>query len=411
VAVAVESDGGGRSSSSQALGPVPLGFGVYNPESLYKVRFLCHRFLQPALYERIVETEDTASGALQLLLEHHFRTAMQKRQALLLVSPNGDGQTDTYRLVNGEGDGLSGLAVDVINDVAVVMSSSAWTEIHRPTILAALESVLSFATKKYDIVWKRTQNRIRQDGYTEVKSGEDEPMNVDNNDDQHMVLSKENGILYETYPYADGQKTGVYCDQRENRFNLAQLCLDKRVLDLCCYHGGFALNALVNGKASSATAVDSSSAAIDAVQANARLNACDEKLECIAADVTSFLQDSFGTRQYDVVVLDPPKLAPSATALDKARRKYHGLNRDAIKVVSRERGGLLLTCTCSAAMTQKDGGRYFLETVHGAALAAGRSATLLRVSGAASCHTQSPIAWPAGSYLTAALFFVHPVCE
>jgi len=149
---------------------------------------------------------------------------------------------------------------------------------------------------------------------------------------------------------------------------------------------------------------------IEACQENARVNGCADKMDCVRSDITPFLQESYKNEQeFDVVVLDPPKLAPSASALEKARRKYHGLNRDAIKVVSGQYGGLLLTCTCSAAMTQKDGGQYFLEMVHGAALAAGRSVTLLRTSGAASCHTQSPIAWPAGSYLTAALFYVHPL--
>jgi 23S rRNA G2069 N7-methylase RlmK/C1962 C5-methylase RlmI len=139
-----------------------------------------------------------------------------------------------------------------------------------------------------------------------------------------------------------------------------------------------------------------------------------DKLETICSDITVFLQQQCHGdpgRQYDVVVLDPPKLAPTTTGLDKAKRKYHGLNRDAIKVVNEKEGGLLLTCTCSAAMTQKDGGRYFLDMVSGAALAAGRCVTLLRVTGAASCHTQSPVAYPAGSYLTAALFYVHPTGE
>jgi len=112
--------------------------------------------------------------------------------------------------------------------------------------------------------------------------------------------------------------------------------------------------------------------------------------------------------KFDVVVLDPPKLAPSVKALQRASRKYHSLNRDAMKLIGNE-GGLLMTCTCSAAMTQKDGGKYFLEMVQQASLSAQREVTLLRVSGAAPCHTQSPFSFPAGNYLTAALFMVHPI--
>lgn len=217
--------------------------------------------------------------------------------------------------------------------------------------------------------------------------------------------------MYQSHPFAiAGQKTSVYCDQRENRLSLAKLCKDKRVLDLCCYHGGFGLNALINGNAASATFIDSSADAIAVCEQNGQLNHCQERMTTAQSDITDWMQATYRRNEdFDVVVLDPPKLAPSEKLLEKARRKYHGINRDAIKLVSQQQGGLLLTCTCSAAMTQKDGGQYFLDMVHGAALAAGRQITLMRVSGAASCHTQSPVAWPAGAYLTAALFFVHPI--
>lgn len=210
---------------------------------------------------------------------------------------------------------------------------------------------------------------------------------------------------------------GVYCDQRENRLFLAPLCRDKRVLDLCCYHGGFALHAAKIGGARSVTAVDSSAAALDIAQTNAELNNCEDEVKFVHSDITDFMQSAIAHAKndddelYDVVILDPPKLAPTAARLDKARRKYHSFNRDAIQLVSRSKGGLLLTCTCSASMTQKDGGQYFLNTVHAAALAAKRQVSLLNVRGAASCHVQSPIAWPAGDYLTAALFYVHPIEE
>jgi 23S rRNA G2069 N7-methylase RlmK/C1962 C5-methylase RlmI len=264
------------------------------------------------------------------------------------------------------------------------------------------------------IIWKTTPSRLKQDGLEmdEQKDDEANQQLLDPvSDPTSSVIATENGIRYHTYPYSDGQKTGVYCDQRENRWNLAQLCRGKRVLDLCCYHGGFSLNAILNGGALCSTGVDSSEDAILTCQRNAQLNGCTEsQLKFIQSDITSFLQDTAASDQgivYDVIVLDPPKLAPSVNGLDKARRKYHAFNRDAIKLIAPE-GGLLLTCTCSAAMTQKDGGRYFLEMAQGAALAVGREVTLLRVSGAASCHTQSPISWPAGAYLTAALFYVHP---
>uniref|UniRef100_A0A6U1QRL5 S-adenosylmethionine-dependent methyltransferase domain-containing protein n=1 Tax=Cyclophora tenuis TaxID=216820 RepID=A0A6U1QRL5_CYCTE len=196
-------------------------------------------------------------------------------------------------------------------------------------------------------------------------------------------------------------------------------------MDLCCYHGGFSLNAKLNGMATYCVGVDSSAAAIAICKANAALNKVkvmeqpqdhqrtfnedddnkDGAMVFVQDDVSRFLKSC--QQRFDVIVLDPPKLAPTVAGLDRAARKYSALNRDALKLVS-PHGGLLMTCTCSAAMTQKDGGQYFLKMVQEAAVSAGRSITLLHTSGAASCHTQSPISYPAGAYLAAALFYVSP---
>ena len=167
---------------------------------------------------------------------------------------------------------------------------------------------------------------------------------------------------------------------------------------------------MVHGGASSCTGVDSSQDAIDAAIANAELNGLDDsRIQFLRDDIAQYMKDANDdAKEYDVIVLDPPKLAPSVSGLDRASRKYHALNRDAMKIIDRKEGGLLLTCTCSGAMTQKDGGNFFLQTVQNAALAAGRQVTLLRKSGAAPCHTQSPASYPAGNYLTAALFYVSP---
>jgi 23S rRNA G2069 N7-methylase RlmK/C1962 C5-methylase RlmI len=410
VEVLVEADNSNKGTiAKQPL--MSLGFGIFNPDSLYRVRILCHRYLQPQLYKQIASSsqqEQQAAllsqqdDALQRILSHHIDMARRKRMAINLPNEH----TNTYRLVHGEGDGLSGLAIDIVgNTVAVVMSSAAWCQTHKKSILKTIQAMLP---PEYDIVWKTTPTRLQQDGYSmdSMEAADD-----DNASRQDAVLCLENGVQYQVHPYAaGGQKTSFYCDQRENRARLAKLVDNKRVLDLCCYHGGFGLNAIVHGKASSVTMVDSSADAMATCQTNAKLNQCTDKVQLIQSDITVFMQTAFTNGdEYDVVVLDPPKLAPSEKLLDKARRKYHGINRDAIKLISKEHGGTLLTCTCSAAMAQKDGGQYFLSMVHGAALAAGRQVTLLRVTGAAACHTQSPVAWPAGAYLSAALFFVHPM--
>ena len=370
----------------------PIGFGMYNPNSLYRIRLLCHQYLQPQLYADILDssTTTTTTDAVRKVLDYHFRIAQQTR-AQYLNLPNEE--TNTYRLINGEGDGLSGLAVDVIDDVVVVMSSAGWIEKYKGQVLESLQTFFPESR----LVWKVTQSRLDQDGWTappvESNSSNDEKTE---NETEH-VLSKENGILYQVYPFQTGQKTGVYCDQRENRAYFGSLCKGKRVLDLCCYHGGFSLNAAKNG-AVKTVGVDSSQDAIDACRRNAELNGfSSDQVEFVRADVASFLKESEDT--FDVIVLDPPKLAPSVKSLDKAQRKYQSLNRAAIRLL--RDGGLLMTCTCSAAMTQDP--QRFLTTVQQAA-GASRTATLLKVNGAAPCHPTSPICYPAGQYLTAALF-------
>ena len=111
---------------------------------------------------------------------------------------------------------------------------------------------------------------------------------------------EENGIVFATYPFADGQKTGVYCDQRENRWNIAMLARNKRILDLCCYHGGFSLTAIAQGGAAAAVGVDSSPDAIAVCQMNADLNKCTDQVSFVRADIAEFLQQQY---QQEAVLL------------------------------------------------------------------------------------------------------------
>ena len=387
-----------------------IGYGVYNPHSMYRVRILCHATQHPVLAKdskrkQKTRVEDHDSEILKSILERKMSDAMNLRLAMNLPSES----TDTYRLVNGEGDGCSGLAVDIIGgSTSIVMSSAAWCEVHKVAIVEVLEGLLndhpSYNGVDIDIIWRNTPSRLKQDGYE--LSFESEASDEDDTE----VIATESSVKYLTYPYSNGQKTGFYCDQRDNRLMVAEYCRDKRVLDLCCYNGGFALNAMVQG-AAQCVGVDSSQDAIDAATANAMKNDLDPAtVSFVREDIAAYMKSAMNEEEeFDVIVLDPPKLAPNLSTLDKASRKYHALNRDAMNLINREKGGLLLTCTCSAAMTQKDGGQYFLNTVNGAGLSAKRRVTLLRVNGAAPCHTQSPASFPAGAYLTAALFHVGPV--
>lgn len=431
-----------------------IGYGIYNPNSMYRVRILCHQRSDPLLFQTIQQIHLASSNkqkehqqyheALQTILEWKLLAALQCRTFINLPSNS----TDTFRWINGEGDGLSGLCIDVIGlKAVVVMSSAAWVEIHQDTIQQAIRNVLiqqnATFPSKVEIIWRSTSSRLQQDGYYTISSTNSNSDNhdyehvkddkevehdiiIDRNDDlsnptpdssharfdKNFIIGTESNIKYKISPWS-GQKTGFYCDQRDNRQRISSLCKEKHVLDLCCYTGGFALNAAMNGGATFVLGVDSSQEAIERARENAYIlnELSSSQIQFERADIGIFMKKAFQSKQYyDVVILDPPKLAPSISSLDRSSRKYATLNRDAIQLVNPSRGGLLLTCTCSAAMTQREGGRFFLQTVQSAAMSAQRSITLLQLHGAAPCHTLSPAAtYPSGAYLTAALFFVSPI--
>jgi len=440
-----------------------IGYGVWNPFSMYKVRILCHLYSHPTLFHRIstlfnslqsekehqqleLNTNHPAiprmsaittttptvheQKVMEIILETKIKQAKNIRQQLHLPSI----ENNSYRLVNGEGDGLSGLVVDILGgQVAVIMSSALWCELYKDIILSTVDTILNadmglssfthdmnHTKNRVELVWRNTPSRLIQDGIQSLPELQQQQQPEENTSitanntakAEESILVVENGIKYYTYPWdMTSQKTGFYCDQRENRVEFAKFCQDKHVLDLCCFNGGFSLSAILVGHASHATGVDSSPVAIDAARKNALLNGLEEnQMEFIRDDITAFMKTAaLNGTEYDVIALDPPKLAPSLGDLERASRKYHSLNRDAMKLINKETGGILMTCTCSSAMTQKDGGQYFLQMIKEASLAAGRQITLLKTSGAAQCHTQCPASYPAGVYLTAAWIHVHPL--
>jgi len=176
----------------------------------------------------------------------------------------------------------------------------------------------------------------------------------------------ENGIRY-NINIAEGQKSGFYCDQRDNRKILASHAKGKKVLDCFCYTGGFTLNCLQNG-AASVTAVDSSVLALDTLRENLLLNGFDpSNVATIPSDVNKQLRKFREEGElFDIVILDPPKYAPSRSALDKASRAYKDLNRLGMSLLNS--GGLLATFSCSGAMNMET----FKQVLAWAALDAGK---------------------------------------
>ncbi|KAJ0253277.1 RlmI [Hirschfeldia incana] len=352
----------------------PIGWGLYNSVSMFCVR----------LMQLQHESTRDPSCALNVekLLQTRITQAVQLRNNLGLPSPN---TTSAYRLVNSEGDRLSGLIVDVFRDIAVVASSAAWLEKYRTHVEACLRSSIHGINH---INWRPSLDLLKEDGFdiSSLKQTQSAPL-----PERSMVV--ENGITYAIS--LEGQKTGFYTDQRESRHFISTISSGKTVLDLCCYSGGFALNA-AKGGATNVLGIDSSLPALELARENVLLNHMDpEKVVFFKQDSTEFMKGALSREEtWDIVILDPPKLAPRKKVLHNAAGMYRNLNSLAMRLTSS--GGLLMTCSCSGAMTQSG---KFLGILQSAAAMAGRKITVVREAGAASDHPLDP-SYPQGHYLS-----------
>jgi len=265
-----------------------------------------------------------------------------RKKVAVAVSSRGnileDKFTNTCRLIFSEADYLPGLIVDKYADYLAVQVLTSGIENVMPVIIDELQKLL----KPEGIFDKSDANSRAHEGLetvNQVLAGKHPP---------ELVKVIENGITY-GINIAEGQKSGFYCDQRDNRRIVADHAKGKKVLDCFCYTGGFTLNALKSG-ASSVTGVDSSALAIETSNKNIALNKLDAaKYTAVQSDVNKQLR-AFREQdeKFDLIVLDPPKYAPSRSALDKASRAYKDLNRLAMYLL--EPGGLLATFSCSGAM-------------------------------------------------------------
>ena len=249
-----------------------------------------------------------------------------------------DGTTNTCRLIFSESDYLPGLIVDKYADYLAVQVLTSGIEKMMPVIMDELQHIL----QPEGIFDKSDASSRMHEGLGTqniVLAGKHPPESLE---------EKENNITYHIN-IAEGQKSGFYCDQRDNRKIVASYAKGKKVLDCFCYTGGFTLNCLQNG-AASVTAVDSSVLAIDTLKENIVLNNLDSKnINTVVADVNKQLRKFKDNGDlFDTVILDPPKYAPSRSALDKASRAYKDLNRLAMSLLNS--GGLLATFSCSGAM-------------------------------------------------------------
>jgi 23S rRNA (cytosine1962-C5)-methyltransferase len=206
------------------------------------------------------------------------------------------------------------------------------------------------------------------------------------------VVIAEHGVRFRVAP-GSKHKTGFFLDQRDNRKTLASFCRGRRVLDLCCNTGGFAVYAKTLGGAAEVIGVDLDEQALALAKQNANLNQV--QVRFVQADLFPWLRDVLGTGQrFDVVVLDPAKQTRDREALELALKRYLDMNRLALQSVVP--GGLFLTCSCTGLVSEE----MFLDTVRRAAWQAGRSVQVLRVAGAGADHLFL-LHVPEGRYLKA----------
>jgi len=310
--------------------------------------------------------------------------AMAMRERLLPTASDG-----AVRLVNAESDGLPGLVVDRFGDVMVMQTTSAGARRWRDVIADALMALTSARA-----VYERSDSDVLEVEGLEVASGL-----LRGQLDSPRITCRENQLLVEI-DLAHGHRTGHYLDQQENRLLVGALAKDADVLDAFCYSGGFGLQALAHG-ARSLMAIDSSAPALAQLQRHLELNHLPaQRCSLLEEDVFKHLRKLRDARHsFDLIVLDPPKFAPTAATAERAARGYKDINLLALKLL--RPGGVLATFSCSGGVNAD----LFRKIVAGAALDAGVDVQLLRQLHASPDHPIA-MAFPEGEYLKGLLLRV-----
>jgi 23S rRNA (cytosine1962-C5)-methyltransferase len=324
-----------------------LGHGYYNRKSSIAVRMM---------------TFDETPFS-DLILTERIREAAALRAAVI---PHN---TTAYRIINAEGDRLPGLIVDRFGDVLCMQISAACMEGYRQIIAAELMSLFNATA-----VYERSKGEGRQlEGLNDVEGPVIGSLPQD-------IFAAEHGLKI-SIDVSKGQKTGYFTDQRDNRALFASYAQGKRIFDCFCYTGGFALHAC-NAGAETAFLVDTSAPALAIAQSNLRVNGFDLPADhFIQADAFEFFRHM--SHSFDLIVVDPPKLAPHKRDVDAAARAYKDLNFWAIRKI--KLGGILFTFSCSQNIDRP----LFSQIVMAAAVDSGKSVQILHVLSAAPDHPVS----------------------
>lgn len=336
--------------------------GLFNPNSSIRVR----------LY-----SWDEKSPLDDSFWDQRIQAAVRSRSEYVI-----NDSTTACRLINSEADALSGLTVDRYGDWLLVQLTS--------LALAERKDILFDLLEKHCAprgIWLRTEKGIRDLEGLSISDGL-----VRGEAPPRPLPILENGLTFQV-DVAEGQKTGFFLDQRENRLAVARYTAGHRVLDLFSYSGGFGITAAARGRAVAVTCVDSSKPALESVRENAEANGVSEKTVAVASDAFRYLESAREDGEiFDTVILDPPKMTRSASGVRSALRGYHSLNDLAVSIL--RPGGILATCCCSGHISRDD----FVRMLSSVATSSGRHIQILESRGHAADHPVSPNC-PENAYL------------
>lgn len=309
-----------------------LGAGLFNPWAKIPLRVVAH-------------------GA-DPFDESYFDVAISRAVSLRRDLFKLDEFTDAYRLINSDGDGLSGLTIDRYGDTLFCDLYS----------LGIAQRLPRWMPRLHELAGTKTARVHVDHDLGSLEGIKPSIFNETNAAAPRLVKIREHGIRYEV-DFAEGHKTGFFCDQRENRKALARFTKGGRVLDLCCYTGGFSLCAKVLGGAEDVTGVDLDEKAIEQAKRNANLNQA--RIKWVHTDAFAYArQMAQNGEKWDVVVLDPPKFifTRDESGNWEGRQKYEDLNQLAIGLV--KTGGIFVTCSCSGLLSLEDFEQHVIKAAH-----------------------------------------------
>jgi 23S rRNA (cytosine1962-C5)-methyltransferase len=352
---------------------------VFTSDDRYLVTGHFHKgtiFVRVLSWDRVDINQEFCNNKIQ--------AAFNFRKSLSLIDNE---TTNAYRLIHGEGDGLPGLIIDIYNDVAVLQTHSAGMMYAIDNLSAALQNTYG---KKLNAVYNKSFEALQKQNV----AAEPDHFIFDSPRQPQPVL--ENNYKF-SIDFVEGQKTGFFLDQRDNRKLLTGYCTDKAVLNTFCYSGGFSVYALGAG-ARLVHSVDSSKKAIEMTDVNVALNFKNAPHQSYATDVFGFFKQNSNT--YDVIVLDPPAFAKHLSAVKNAMVGYRNLNYEGIKNISP--GGILFTFSCSQAIDKE----LFRKVVFQAAAQARRNVRIMHQLSQPADHPIN-IYHPEGEYLKGLVLYVE----